>query len=219
MPRRESNLSYTDLHPNPIAVDYIGKNVGVRQSSMQIDYDEEATFHAIRYLRGKRTQVSGTAQKPLPKRDDRPFFLQFSLNHPHEPFHCLQRHWDLYEGADIPIPEYPEGMEATYTSMDRTLIRLHGSEHVPLREPESLRRLHRGYLASVSYLDEKVGQVVGALDEYGLADDTIIILVSDHGDMLGHRGMVQKRVFYEQSARIALAFRFPKNFPLLQHVS
>ncbi|MBD3244288.1 MAG: sulfatase-like hydrolase/transferase, partial [Chitinivibrionales bacterium] len=128
---------------------------------------------------------------------------------PHEPFHCLQRYWDLYEGADIPIPRYPEDMDERYTSFDRALNTWHGCDQVDLRNADSLRALHRAYLASVSYVDEKVGEILAALDGLGLADDTIVMVTSDHGDMLGWRGMVQKRCFYEQSARIPLLIAFP----------
>jgi choline-sulfatase len=214
MPKREkkSGTSYKELHPNPIAIDYIAENVGVRQWSLQLEFDEEAMCHALRYLGDKRSQMSGTAQKPLPESDDRPFFLQVSLNHPHEPFHVLQKHWDLYEGVEIPIPQYPDNMEETYTFTDRELINLHGSELVDLKNPDNLRALHRAYLAAVSYVDEKLGQIRQKLEDFGLADDTIIVVLSDHGDMLGHRGMVQKRTFYEYSTRIAMMYYFPPNF-------
>lgn len=211
MPKRDASLNYTDLHPNPIAIDYIGENVGERQWSMLIDYDEEAVLQARRYMATKRSIPSGSAQKPRPPRDDRPFFLMVSLNHPHEPFHVLKRHWDIYKGRNIPIPCYPVGMEETYTSMDRTLAKLHGTDTVDIREPGSLRRLHRSYLAAVSYFDEKVGQLVDSLDEFGLRDDTVVIVVSDHGDMLGHRGMVQKRVFYEHSSRVEFIVSVPES--------
>jgi choline-sulfatase len=52
------------------------------------------------------------------------------------------------------------------------------------------------------------------LEDFGLIDDTVIVACSDHGDMLGDRGMVQKRVFYEPSANVHLSFTFPRNFPL-----
>jgi choline-sulfatase len=56
----------------------------------------------------------------------------------------------------------------------------------------------------ISYIDDKVGELLDALDQTGHADDTIVIFTSDHGDMLGERGMVQKRTFYEWSARVPL---------------
>lgn len=211
---REKGRTHAAIHDNPIAIDYVTKGVGVRQWSMQLDYDEETPFRALEYLRTKRSRPSGTLQKPLPPRDDTPFFLTVSYQHPHEPFHCLQRHWDLYEGVEIPIPQYPEGMDEQYTSFDRMLNTWHGCDQVDLRNPDSLRNLHRAYLASVSYFDEKLGELLTSLEELGLSDDTIVLLASDHGDMLGHRGMVQKRCFYEQSSRIPLMVSFPGNAPL-----
>ncbi len=208
---REKGTKHASIHENPIAIDYVSEGVGVRQWSMQLDFDEETSFRALEYLRSKRSKPSGTLQKKQPPRDDTPFFLTVSYQHPHEPFHCQQKHWDLYEGVEIPIPHYPEDMDEQYTSFDRSLNTWHGCNQVDLRNPDSLRALHRSYLASVSYFDEKVGEILAALDDLGLADDTIVMLTSDHGDMLGWRGMVQKRCFYEQSARIPLMISFPES--------
>lgn len=61
----------------------------------------------------------------------------------------------------------------------------------------------------MSYIDNKVGELLAAVDAVGLSDDTVVIFTSDHGDMLGERNMVQKRCFYEMSARIPLIMRFP----------
>ena len=83
-----------------------------------------------------------------------------------------------------------------------------------LKEPESLRTVHRSYLANVTYLDDKVGELLEALEAYGLAENTIVLFCSDHGDMLGFRGVVQKRAFYEHSSRIPLLARFPEGHPL-----
>ncbi len=215
MPDRDANsLNPTNLHPNPIAVDYLVDNVGERQWSMEIDYDEEVVMQARRYLSGKRNQPSGTAQKPIPAADNQPFFLQVSFNHPHEPFHVQKKHWDLYEDIDIPIPDYPSDMIKKLSNMDKTLIHLHGTNQIDVTETDNLKTLHRAYYAMVSYLDEKVGEVLDSLSQFGLADNTIVIFISDHGDMLGDRGMIQKRVLYEPSVRIPLIISFPENHPL-----
>ncbi|MBN1673405.1 MAG: choline-sulfatase [Kiritimatiellae bacterium] len=211
---RSDPSGFTSAHEHPIAVDYVTAGVGVRQWSLQLDYDEETHFRGLEYLRRKRSQPSGTLQKALPKRDDTPFFLQVSYQHPHEPFHCLRRYWDLYEGVEIPVPTYPEELESTYTAMDRDLNTAHGAGEVDLKDPDSLLAMHRAYLGSMTYCDDKLGELLQALEDLGLADDTIVIFTSDHGDMLGHRGMIQKRTFYEQASRIPLIFRFPKNFPM-----
>ena len=60
------------------------------------------------------------------------------------------------------------------------------------------------YYAMISYLDEKLGQMLDQLDETGLRDDTIVIFTSDHGEMMGERGMWFKQCFWEWSARVPL---------------
>ena len=214
MPQRDPASNFQDLHPKPIAIDYIGENVGPCQEDMLLEYDERAVFHAIRYLAEKRSKPIASAQEEQPQRGKTPFFLQVSLNNPHEPFLVYQKYWDMYEGVDIPIPEYPENLEALYSSMDTKLNDLHGVDRVNLKDPESLRKIYRAYYASVSYIDDKLGEVLDALDQFGLRENTIIVFLSDHGDMLGQKGMVQKRGFYEYSSRIPLIISFPEYFKL-----
>ena len=72
-----------------------------------------------------------------------------------------------------------------------------------------MRVVRRAYYALVTYIDRKVGELLASLDENGFADNTIVIFNSDHGDMLCERGMVQKRTFYEWSARVPMIIKFP----------
>ncbi len=212
--RSSEKLSSKNLHPNPIAVDYLAENAGPRQWSIQGDFDEEVVTQAIRYLATKRSEPSGTAQKPFPKRDDSPFFLQVSFNTPHEPFHPPQEFYDLYEGIEIPIPDIDEEIVNNITSMDKDIHRLHGTDQVDITSIENLKALRRAYYAQVSYGDHLCGRVLNALDHFGLKDDTIVVYLSDHGDMLGDKGMIQKRVFYEGSVHIPLLIRYPEGHPL-----
>jgi choline-sulfatase len=94
--------------------------------------------------------------------------------------------------------------------MDRWLNRHHGVDKADLQKPSSLRRLRRAYYALVTYIDDKVGELVARLRADGLLDDTIIIFTSDHGDMLCEKNMVQKRCFYESSARVPLLVVSPR---------
>ena len=94
--------------------------------------------------------------------------------------------------------------------MDRWINHYHGCDNFSLlKDPKSLRCLRRAYYALVSYVDHKVGELLQTLEESGLDDDTFILFCSDHGDMLGEKGMVQKRIFYEWSSRIPFILRFP----------
>ena len=161
--------------------------VGVVEWSKFLAYDEETHFRALEYLRhGPR----------------RPFFLVVSYHHPHDPFQVTQAMWDEYGGVEIPIPQTPAQVE--YSAMDVWANEAHETDAVDLRDPDVLRALRRAYYALVTYVDRKLGELLDVVP-----DDTLVVFTSDHGDMLAERAMVQKRCFYEWSARIPLIVRHP----------
>lgn len=177
---------------------YVAPDAGVRPWTKFLSYDEETHFRALEYLRERgRT-------KPA-----EPFFLVASYHHPHDPFHVTQELWDLYEGAEIALPTYPPNLEETYSAMDRWLNHVHGTDDVTLGDPHNLYQLRRAYYGLVTYIDRKVGELLAALEQTDQRDETIVIFTSDHGDMLSEKRMVQKRCFYEWSARVPLIVNFP----------
>ncbi|HVM68689.1 MAG TPA: choline-sulfatase [Gaiellaceae bacterium] len=177
------------------AHNYVPPNVGVRPWTKFLAYDEETHFRALEYLRGR---VAGAEE---------PFLLVASYHHPHDPFHVTQELWDLYEGAEVPLPEVPDGLPLS--AMDRWANEAHETDRVALDDQENMRALRRAYLGLVTYVDRKLGELLEALELAGAADDTIVVFLSDHGDMLGERRMVQKRCFYEWSVRVPLLVRTP----------
>ena len=177
---------------------YTGDGVKVGVWHNPLSYDEETHFRALEYLRARGRQGEGG-----------PFLLCASYHHPHEPFWPPQKYWDLYVDAPIEIPELPEDMSRHRSLLDHNLNAYHGIGRYDLRDPESLRRLRRAYYAQVTYADEKVGELLDTLEDTGLADNTVVVFTSDHGDMLCEREMVQKRCFYEWSCRVPLIARFP----------
>jgi choline-sulfatase len=188
----------TGVEQGEHAKSYVLPNVGVRSWTKYLAYDEETQFHALEYLRNRRFL-----------RQSGPFFLTVSFHHPHDPFHVTQELWDQYEGKPIEFPEIPENLDETYSELDRWINAVHGVEEVDLRHPDNLKALRRAYYGLVTYVDRNVGELLSTLEETGQRQNTIIIFTSDHGDMLGEKGMVQKRCFYEWSARIPLIFQFP----------
>jgi choline-sulfatase len=187
----------------PIAGQYV--TAGIRPWSKGLAYDEETHFRALEYLHSRVEGVEawqgGRAREP--------FFLCVSYHHPHEPFHVTQELWDMYDEELIDIPHFPDDLEATYSTMDKWCQIYHGVDWVELKNPQNLYNLRRAYFGLVSYVDQKVGELIKTLEEVGVRDNTIIIFTSDHGDMLGERGMVQKRHFYEWSTRIPLIVTYP----------
>jgi len=187
---------------------YATPQVGVRRWSTYLGYDEETHFRALEYIYSKRLDED-TRQQTHSDDDYGPFFLCVSYHHPHEPFVVTQDLWDMYEGQPIDIPEYPGNLNETYSTMDRWLNTFHGVDRVDVRQPDSLYNLRRSYYGLVSYVDNKVGELLQALENAGLREDTIVIFTGDHGDMLCEKGMVQKRTFYEWSVRVPLIVWFP----------
>lgn len=169
---------------------------GVCERSVQIDYDEEVTHNAVQFL-------YDVAQS----KDDRPFFLQVSYTHPHEPFLCRQEFWDLYEGVDIPLPRTDRDT-AEPDAHSLRLMRDFGILDHEFDEAE-VRRAIRAYYGSISYVDGLIGKVLAALKATGQDRNTAIVFTSDHGEMLGERGLWFKKSFYEPSARIPLILSAP----------
>ena len=78
---------------------------------------------------------------------------------------------------------------------------------------DDVRRSRRAYFANVSYLDEKVGELLDTLGRTRMLDETVIVFCADHGDMLGERGLWFKMNFFEGSARVPLLSRAPGSRP------
>ncbi len=173
-------------------------SAGVKRWTAHRHFDEEVHFSALQWLRRWRKE--------------RPFCLLMSYEHPHEPFFTTQELWDLYEGCDIEIPRLPEDMTEHVHSMDQWLNMFHGVDKVDLMNTETLYNLRRAYYGNVTYIDNKIGELINTLEESDLMENTIVVFASDHGDMLAERGMVQKRSFYEFSSRIPLIFWAPKRW-------
>jgi choline-sulfatase len=166
-------------------------------AAMQTDYDDEVAFHAVR-------EVHDLARSG----DGQPFFLVASFTNPHDPWEVPGRYWDLYDPESIALPAVPlMGFEEA-DPHSRRLRQMSGIDEVSLSE-ENIRRARHGYYAAISYVDERIGMVLGALRETGLDSDTLIVFTADHGELLGERGLWYKMSFLEPSARVPLVFGGP----------
>ncbi len=168
------------------------RQTAVVESAMQTDYDDEVCFRAVQALRDRAR--SG---------DDRPFFLVASFTNPHDPWEVRARHWDLYDGVDLPPPRVPAIPRDQADPFSVRLRDMYEVDADPLSGADRDRAV-RGYFAAISYLDERVGEVLAAVRDTGAADDTLVLFTADHGEMLGERGLWYKMAFFEGSARIPL---------------
>ena len=90
----------------------------------------------------------------------------------------------------------------------RRVRSIYGLDRVEMSD-EKWRTLRRGYYSNVSYIDDKVGELLNALEVAGLAENTIVLFTSDHGEMLGERNLIQKKTFFEDSVRVPLLIKRP----------
>ena len=170
---------------------------GTAEISNQMEYDDEVAYHAERKLydlaRGQ---------------DPRPWCLTVSFTHPHDPYVARRRFWDLY--ADCPELE-PTVPAIAYDEQDPHSQRLYLASDYKAFDitPEDVRRSRRAYYANISYLDEKIGGLLDVLERCRMRDDTVVVFLSDHGDMLGERGLWFKMSFFEGSARVPLMVAAP----------
>ena len=171
------------------------KESGVAAATYQIDYDEEVAFAAKRRL------------FDYARNDDGPFCMVASFIHPHDPYVARQEWWDIYDPAEIDLPEYVLEPDDQDPFSRRVMDGIEAST-VSLTEDE-VRRARHAYYANVTYFDSKVGELVQTLDETGMLNNTIIIVTADHGDMLGERGLWYKMNFFEHSARVPLVVSGP----------
>jgi choline-sulfatase len=182
------------------ASQYVAENIGPGWSK-ELQYDEETQFKSLEYLRH-------TPEKP--------WMLTVSFTNPHPPYKVPKKYWEMYKDADIPLPDYPEDMDDKYSDYDRAIRRWHGlhTKGDEIRKPENQIAMRRGFAALAHYVDDKIGELLDVLEENGLREDTIVIVTSDHGEMLGEKGMIQKRSLYEWSCRIPLFIDIPGVSPV-----
>ncbi len=169
---------------------------GVAEITNQMEYDDEVAHHACARLydlaRGH---------------DARPWCLTASFTHPHDPYVARRRYWDLYEDCAHLQPRVPP---IPYEDQDPHSRRLFDANDWRSYDitPAQVARARRAYFANISYLDDKVGGILQVLDD--TRQEAIVVFVSDHGDMLGERGLWFKMSFFEGSARVPLMIAAPQ---------
>jgi arylsulfatase A-like enzyme len=133
-----------------------------------------------------------------------PFFLKVSFERPHSPYDPPARWMDHYEGSLPPAANGNwDGKYKPRSSNGRDIW--HGDLGA-----DAVRRARQGYYGSVSFVDEQIGRVLGVLKERGWLDNTLVMYLSDHGDMLGDHHMWRKAYPYESSARVPLIIHWPR---------
>ena len=168
------------------------KSAGTAEVTHQLDYDDEVAYRAVR-----KVHEFGRSDDP------RPWMMAVSFTHPHDPYVARQKHWDLQKSKENFQPRVGA---IPYEDLDPHSQRLFDASDWRSHElaDEDIMRSRRAYFANISYIDEKIGEVLDAVEAMQQSDNTIVVFLSDHGDMLGERGLWFKMNFFEGSARVPL---------------
>lgn len=165
----------------------------------QVDFDDEVVGAA-------RQKLFDLARSG----DRRPFCLVVSMTHPHDPYAIPHEYWERYRDTDIEPPRVPDllGREDPHSRRLRHVIGL------DLARPEvaQVHAARRAYYGAISYVDDQIGLLLGTLRQTRQDQDTVILVLADHGDMLGERGLWYKMSFFEPACRIPLIVHAPGRF-------
>ena len=172
---------------------------GVAEITNQLEYDDAVAFHAVQ-------KIYDLARG----HDARPWCLTVSFTHPHDPYVARKKYWDLYKDCEHLQPVVPALNYADHDPHAQRIFDANDWRKFDI-SAEDIARSRRAYFANISYLDDKIGEVMTALE--ASRQEAVVIFVSDHGDMLGERGLWFKMCFYEGSARVPLMIAAPDMTP------
>jgi choline-sulfatase len=162
-------------------------HAGPVTATLQTDYDREVVQRSLDAI---------AAHDPA-----RPLLLVASFTHPHDPYEVPHEYWDRYDGAEIDAPAFPEPQDDPSTRRLRTML---DADRIPVSD-EQVRDARRGYYGAVSLVDDHIGAILDALPA-----NTVVVFTSDHGDMLGERGLWYKMAPFEPSIRVPLLVHAPE---------
>lgn len=165
------------------------------------------------YADGKVADEAVRRLQAAQAKPEEPFFLAVGFVKPHLPFVAPQKYWDLYPESAFEFASWrnaPVGAPSYAGQNSGELRRYRGVPAQGALPDDLQRKLIHGYHAATSYMDAQVGRVIAALDQTGLAENTIVVFWGDHGWHLGDHGMWCKQTNYEQAARIPLIVVAPQ---------
>lgn len=155
-------------------------------------------------------QTAEWAVERLKQKHDQPFFLAVGFVLPHVPWYAPQTWFDLHPLDSIETPPYLKGDQDDVPEMARKVAEM---LHMPTadwaRESGEWKQIVQAYLATLSMVDHCVGKVLDELERSGYADNTVVVLWSDHGYHLGEKNRFAKQSLWERATRTPLIFTAP----------
>ncbi len=154
-------------------------------------------------------RVAAEAVRVLAEVKDQPFFLAVGFWKPHAPFNSPKKYWDLYDRAKLPPlnPNRPVGApELAFHASTEVLGPVEG-QFQP--SPEQVAEMRHGYFANISYADAQLGKVLDALEKSGVAGNTVITFVGDHGYHIGEHSLWGKTSNFDYDAHVPFMIARP----------
>ncbi|MFZ1772439.1 MAG: choline-sulfatase [Rhizobiaceae bacterium] len=170
---------------------------GVAEITNQLEYDDDVAHQARQKLHDLSRGMDG-----------RPWCLTVSFTHPHDPYVARQKYWELYENSPMLSPKIPAMAYDDHDAHSKRLFDSCDWRNFNISDRD-ISRSRQAYFANISYLDDQIGEILRILEATRQAENTIILFCSDHGDMLGERGLWFKMSFLEGSSRVPLMIAAP----------
>jgi len=171
----------------------LAEHVGAGESSYT-DYDLAITAATEEWLHARRKSTQ-------------PWTAFVSLVSPHYPLTAPQEFFDLYDPAEMDMPIGCDGEAAPEHSELKNIAAFF--KYQQYFDAQKTREAKAAYYGLTSFMDDCFGRIIRALDDSGQAEDTVVLYVSDHGDMMGDQGFWTKQVMYEASASIPMIMAGP----------
>lgn len=168
-------------------------------SGLPISDEETGDYQSVNYI-----------TEQLKQSHEKPFFLAAGIYRPHLPWYVPQKYYDMFPLESIQLPTLMEGDTTDLGPVAKELIVRGGNYHQHVVAANKWKSAIQGYLASIAFADEMVGRLLKALAESEYADNTIVVIWSDHGWQLGEKMHWRKFALWENVTRTVLMMKVPK---------
>lgn len=168
-------------------------------AGLPIADEETGDFQSVNYISNQ-----------LEKEHDKPFFLACGIYRPHLPWYVPKKYFDLFPLDSIQLPKVLENDTADLGPVAKELIERGGNYHKHVVEAGKWKEAVQGYLASIAFADEMVGRLLDNLAKSKYADNTIVVIWSDHGWQLGEKMHWRKFALWENVIRTVLMIKVPE---------
>lgn len=169
---------------------------------LQVDDAEMGDYKSVEYITGQ-----------LQKKHDKPFFLACGIYRPHVPWYVPKKYFDMFPIESIQLPRVAAGDLDDLGDRARDIAGRGGGYHKHVIQADQWKAAVQGYLASIAFADAMLGRLLDALERSPYADNTVIVLWSDHGWQLGEKQHWRKFALWENVLRTVLVIKAPPGTP------